>query len=487
MAGTEVQNQSRYYLYSFAPSTGIGFYKDGNDMFQFDLVTEEDVVLAGIETGSRHFEFDQVEAGLSFEELDKLKDFARNEYLRDKKNTYYACLFSTPLSRELRHRTLEILDDAELSKITLSPKAITAIKEIANPKLVLWTLKEASTRRLKNVEACLQYGELREIAFSFRRTKRSWNFIDRIRKYLDELISFPRRLFEFIFVPFLKAKVPAFEISQPEFYPAKFSDLTFSQLVSFLSEASFPANKELLELGNTISAAVDKWELVPSRPGRRRLFFKPWPWGEWEHPGELYKTTLSTIRRWSNQSAYNRSGYNILFSLNFVPWENLKAEPGGGDLEQCAFFISLYSNPASMFEKLRLEPYEPFEFYYDVWLREFEYLYEATWRSREPLASLQELYCTVNILSLMTLVTPKEAPLYWPELKPNLIRLVRRRPYPTFFKSTEFPDPWIILLNNFMSWAIQTRQEDLYWELVTVLNEVDFDKRELSLVVRFIL
>ena len=155
--------KGKYLLTSFSPSSGVGFYKSGEGIFQFDVVINEDFALQDeANLAALRLEFDQVEAGLYFNSLGDLKKCVEKEYLRHRKNTYYAALFSQPLSKNMRLKTLRLLNDQGLRNISLPDPLIPILKEIAKPDLVLTAIRHAHTLKLEHVQECL-FNDLRDI------------------------------------------------------------------------------------------------------------------------------------------------------------------------------------------------------------------------------------------------------------------------------------------------------------------------------------
>ncbi len=86
--------ESACILRRFAPSSGIGFYRERQSLYGFDLVTGESWLCEGNRRVELLLEQDQVEFDSSFPDFSSLTQFARQVYLRDKKHTYFALILS---------------------------------------------------------------------------------------------------------------------------------------------------------------------------------------------------------------------------------------------------------------------------------------------------------------------------------------------------------------------------------------------------------
>ena len=162
---SRLRMEGEYFLISFSPSSGIGFYEFKNNIYRFDLIAEENFIIQEPELHTLCLEFDQVEAEIYFGLFKDLMLFVKKEYLHDKKNTYYAALFMHKLSEDLRYQTLQILNHEDFRNISISESLIPIFKEVANPKLVFSTIQDAYNMQFMNVKECLAK-ELQEITFS---------------------------------------------------------------------------------------------------------------------------------------------------------------------------------------------------------------------------------------------------------------------------------------------------------------------------------
>ncbi len=152
-----------YFLASFAPTSGIGFYEAGGSLHRFNLVTGEDAHLGRCAPSST--KGDQVEAGLRFPRLEELLAFARNAYLRDKKEAYYGALFTRRLNKSLVNTALRFLNDDRLCTLAISRFVVTVLREVADPRLVARIICLAHEAGFANVRACIST-ELAEIALT---------------------------------------------------------------------------------------------------------------------------------------------------------------------------------------------------------------------------------------------------------------------------------------------------------------------------------
>ena len=145
-----------YFLISFAPASGIGFYERGGLIHQYNLVTDQHSPLETVsDLTAMRLEFDQVEAGFWFKRWEFLRSHIRNEYLRDKKNTYYAVLFTQATAPDLCSKILNFLNNPDVNGLTLSPRLIPILRDIADRSLVSRIMELARRQRLSSVMDCL--------------------------------------------------------------------------------------------------------------------------------------------------------------------------------------------------------------------------------------------------------------------------------------------------------------------------------------------
>jgi hypothetical protein len=148
-----------HFLVSFAPTSGVGVYELAGEKHSF-TIPEPQALHRGKVSGGN-----QVPAGYYFSSLDSLVAFCKREYLTMRKGAYYSTLFTKALTRKQTAKTLQLLDQSTLTKITISPVVISALKEIVDAKRVTETVLQAHELQLNNVKACLA-AELAEIVLS---------------------------------------------------------------------------------------------------------------------------------------------------------------------------------------------------------------------------------------------------------------------------------------------------------------------------------
>jgi hypothetical protein len=149
-SGVDGQNltggsDSDYFLISFAPSSGIGFYHFANSIYQFDLVSGTDSVCKNSGYSAMLLEQDQVDARIPFLDLNQLKRFTRGEYLRDKKHAYLALILTQEIRRDLLKDILQFLNETDLAEIALSDKVRPVLYEIASIEITQGVLYEAQS------------------------------------------------------------------------------------------------------------------------------------------------------------------------------------------------------------------------------------------------------------------------------------------------------------------------------------------------------
>ena len=145
------------FLLTFSHARGIGFYEVNGVLHVLDLIAAQDLC---VDTAVASYIYTltglQLEAGLSFASKEELLGFANREYLRDKKNTYYAELFTRRMHLKRRAKMLRFLNDTKLRGIPISESLTPLLKKLCEPEVVVVVIQLARHLRLKNVQECLE-------------------------------------------------------------------------------------------------------------------------------------------------------------------------------------------------------------------------------------------------------------------------------------------------------------------------------------------
>ena len=161
--GRAAKRQS-FCLLSFSPAQGIGFYEADGALYVLDLIRAQDLC---VDTAVASYIYtltgQQLEAGLIFATKKEMMAFLHREYLRDKKNNYYAEVFTRRLNVKHRMKMLKFLNDEKLRGIQVSETLIPMLEKLCEPDLVGAVIRLAQELRLKNVLECLQT-DFRKIA-----------------------------------------------------------------------------------------------------------------------------------------------------------------------------------------------------------------------------------------------------------------------------------------------------------------------------------
>jgi len=150
-----------YFLVSFAPTTGVGVYEFAGEKHTFTVPGSGTQTLPKRKAPAEG----QVPAGYYFSSFDDLIAFCKREYLAMRKGAYYSTLFTKTLPQKQIAKTLQFLNQPTLSKITISPIVVSALKEIVDAHRVTETVLQAHELQLNNVKVCFS-AELAEIVLS---------------------------------------------------------------------------------------------------------------------------------------------------------------------------------------------------------------------------------------------------------------------------------------------------------------------------------
>jgi hypothetical protein len=146
-----------FYLLTFSPANGIGFYETDDSLYVLDLLAAQDLrveadVAGYILTLIGH----QLEAGLAFDSKKAMLDFMHREYLRDKKNNYYAELLTTRMDPSRQLQMLTFLNDDKLRPVQVSRAFVQVMKNLWEPDVAASVMRAVMEFKLSNVQECLQ-------------------------------------------------------------------------------------------------------------------------------------------------------------------------------------------------------------------------------------------------------------------------------------------------------------------------------------------
>jgi hypothetical protein len=176
ISGLDETYRRDYFLITFAPSSDKGFYEFKSNVYEFDLPAGLDLICEPVDYAACRFEADQVEAHLLFSDLGSLQQFARTEYLRDKKNNYFTLVLTHEADPQLARRILGFLNQPEVSEIPFSPGVVHVLYETAS---------RDTTRRI-----LLNAGELTNVLGCFGRELPDLTF-EALRPTWEELSAAP--------------------------------------------------------------------------------------------------------------------------------------------------------------------------------------------------------------------------------------------------------------------------------------------------------
>ena len=152
-------------LVSFSPSAGTGVYSSQDALHEFDLVAEDDRVLL------QRSEHRAAPVVATFSSREDLLAFATQEYLRDKKHTYYSTILTQDIDTELQDEILEFLNEPDLVPLAMAETLVTALHDIGSPSRAWRCVRRATALQLHNVVRCLrtQFRTLLEPPWIIRR------------------------------------------------------------------------------------------------------------------------------------------------------------------------------------------------------------------------------------------------------------------------------------------------------------------------------
>lgn len=543
MSRNRAQTERGYFLTSFAPSSGVGFYESNGRVHKFDLVTDEDETLEEDELLLQLMEVGQTRFDANFEGLENLKKFSEGEYLRDKKNAYYTVLFTRKLDAEARGKTLRLLDAPEFRELTISAGIIPPLRAAAKRGLVRLTLAQASELELKNVEACLrtELGEVVKAADSRTpaRVAVTWargageqaldwsldglralrDFIETvIQTVRDALANFPpskNALFpnlsealreDVLGIRFTLGPNSRHYALLSDFYAAYYEN-DFDRLrraVLALREQVTPQIGNLDIAGNEVIERAPAWNIWSNEStfNKRHLYFdfSFEPAEQWERRGRptFGERFFESVKVLAGRNVLGRSADGTPFLSQFIFTERLlETHNEGSDyVQNLAFWAAYYAQPERMSEATR--PYwrdGDYRFFLEGVLSRLYTMYDHSYSGQiGKIEELYPLYRTANVMAFFLLRSRDVYPLAELVYRHRVRGLGRhRRPGVT--------DPLIVFLNNLLIHSLQSRYEERLRQpihidaegtsfermIVEELDEIGAEPEELSPFIRVVL
>jgi|GEM_PF-5488369 len=520
---------SGFYLYSFAPASGVGFYLTKDEIVKFDLVTKEQSPLQGTALMAQRAEFDQVDAEAYFTSYEELVSFTSEEYLRDKKNTLYALLFTRDLGEELNTRTLQLLNEPGFGEVGFSERAIPILSEIAQGDRVSSVVQLAYELGLTNVQGCLS-NELSALTFDSVSAMideaqhtdlargRAYLFeksLGLLRSYVSAVRTVPGSAYQSIMtfcnyaernVALLSAKgigslsslltrlersspavnyAQAIAFNKPRLISQTFTAALFESeaetvtaLSSRLNELHFDREDELVAAGKQFLDLGVRWVVPPFGPGLPFV----------EMTTEQDKTIRNWVRsvardiylRQRNQNKFNRTRSNFQFSIDFALPDNLFSVSQNLPwyAENVSFWLAFYADPDRALDRFYfIEPNNPHWF--------IENLFDQIMRFPSRAMSDQSLFSFYNASNLLSLAVMYTEVLYGSEDRDIARRLILR-----IFETrrdSRLPEAFDILFSNLLAAALQRKQYELVNYIVAYLRDRRDEKLTLSPFIRIIL
>jgi hypothetical protein len=541
MSANPAKQNRGYLLASFAPSSGVGFYRSDEELHKFDLVAAEDSVLDPDAQQLQLMEAGQVPFDASFDRIEDLKAFSETEYLRDKKNTYYALLFTQQVGEQIRVKTLELLNAPEFFNVTVSAGLIPVLRETAKRGLVRATVARASDLKLKNVEVCLQ-SELNAVVDPLIEPTPAEAALSSVRSMAEQTLNLPVKAVDILWrflaaigdavgdltlskleardfrkgaaEPLIAFRMPEQSVRglDPRFAEvARQFRLAFQEnsldLFGRLSETAFmmrewvpaPAEEDLLVAGRRIMEFIPQWDIRPywsGDPPRPSRFGYSYCFTPAEgRPGrvervleERYLKSLLALR---GRSVIARSANGTLFLSQFAFTKRIltarRYEPEY--VENLAFWTGCYAQPQRMSGAVPDFGYGPFMYQLRELLSEWRGAYRFYSQAKygeEP----YPIYHAMNVPTFL-LLTSRESF--------SLAEAVDLLLSPSVRASREFlrkglPDPRVILLNNILVYLLQggrlfreSQAKFLVREITRGLRRAGVEPEELTPFVRVVL
>lgn len=530
-----IENQSSssgLYLYSFAPSSGVGFYLTNEGVFRFDLVTKEQSQLEGAALVAERAEFDQVKAEAYFTNYEDLLKFTSREYLRDKKNTLYGLLFSQRSNPEFEIKTLRLLNQPEFADIEFSERALPVFKDIAKRDLLSSVVDRAYQMELDNVQNCL-VNELQEITFDtilhqIDSAPREYpSALERTLGLVAKYVSLARRIPEFAqysimricdygesnlsslsntgigalahlltrfdrpspdvdYALALRSQEPA--LIQKAFVTALLysKGQVLTELSSRIGEFDAVRDERVASVGQKFLDSDATWELGylwRHQPLPQIRLFAVRPEREF-----LTASVREIMATYAKQTPIICTNENLRFSVEFVRSPELIQEPWesfNDYLEASSFWLAVYADPRRA--SRRLFGFRGPSFWYPDDL--FHYDPRGLHTPSKSFAELFRRYNYVNVISLALMDSSERNELVGYFISMLTTHIKEAEESDELAKSG-LPHPEHVLLSNFLAWAMQTKQTELANRLVSLIREYQderFNPFSLSPFIRFII
>ncbi len=515
---------SGFYLYSFAPASGVGFYLTKDDIVKFDLVTKEQSSLKGTTLIAQRAEFDQVDAEAYFTSYEELVSFASKEYLRDKKNTLYALLLTRDLGEELNIKTLQLLNESGFDEVKFSERAIPIFNEIAKGQRVSSVVQLAYDLGLKNVQGCLG-NELSTLTFDTvrsmidkaqhtdlarERVSLFENTLGLLRNYVFAVTTVPGFAYQSIMafcnyaegsVASLSAKgidalsslltkferaspmvnyAQAIAFNEPRLISETFTSALFQSeaqtvtaLSARLSELAFSLDEELAATGRRFLDLALGWGLSPFGFVLVSVIAD-------EDTRELLRSVAREVYvSQRHQTKFNRTRSNFLYSIDFELPDKLfrTSQESDQHLGSLSFWLAFYADSDRVFDPWY--PFPPRPHYRSL----ADLFFYTTRRSDAELSDTDLLYA-YNASNLFSLLLMDPETFYESEARDIVSQLV------TFLyeiRDTRQSQPFDLLVSNLLAWALQTRQEKIVNQIIAYIRDRRHEELTLSPFIRIIL
>jgi hypothetical protein len=522
------EDNAGWYLYSFAPASGIGFYQRDDAVYRFDLVTKEQSQLEGAALVAMRAEFDQLRADINFATYDELVSFTSAEYLRDKKNTLYALLLTQDLGEESNRKTLRLLNEYGFREVQFSEHVIPILTEIADPQRVTSVVQLAYDLGLENVQECLgnelpslTFDSVRQMIDEAQNTNLARRWLSRFEETLELLrcyVSAAKTVPKVAYQPIMAfcnysehnvASLSAnglnhlsylliqFDRSSPAVNyaraiasrePEAISDTFTAALIqseadtvmalgSRLNELSFARDNDVVAAGKRFLESGIRWTAPSFWP---RFMLVELATG---HDEDTRKSVSSVAREiyLSNRgrTKFSRTRLNLQFSIDFALPDKLLSISQNWPwyAESLSFWFALYADPDFLLDH-SLQRTRLFRFF-EEWFGDLVNLpYTET--------SEQVLFYAYNASNLFSLYLMYPKGVYESDLRYIIWDLLRRWRY-EHPRELSRSQPWNIFLSNLLAWALQTRQQDFVDFIVAHIRDLRDEKLTLSPFIRIIL
>ena len=453
--------------------------------------------------------------------------FTSAEYLRDKKNTLYALLFTEDLGEESNRKTLRLLNEADFREVQFSKQAIPILTEIANPKRVTSVVQLAYDLGLENVQDCLgnelpfltfnsvgkMIDEAQSTDVARRWLSRFEETLELLRSYVSAVRTVPRIAYQpimafcnysernvaslsanglnhlsYLLITFDRSSptvnyARAIASRQPEAISDTFTAALFQSeadtvmaLGSRLNELSFARDNDLVAAGKRFLESGISWTVPSFWPGFTLMELAT------GHDEDTRESVSSVAREiyLSNRgrTKFNRTRSNLQFSIDFaLPDKFLSVSQNlPWYAESLSFWFALYADPDFLPDRsLRMRSYWFFEEWFDDLVNQ-PYLEMSD----------QALFYAYNASNLFSLSLIYPEAFYGADLR-SIVRDSLRRWRYVRPRDLNRSQPLSIFINNLLAWALQTRQQEFVDLIVAHIRDLRDEELTLSPFIRFIL